>query len=189
MPSSHHILCHPILLLPPIPPSIRVFSSESTLRMRWPKPLIIPALSLLSLYVSYSTKNRSNPKRISLQVHTIMSVHLKASVSLSFLPFCSCGSTIGVLFLVSPYMSSAFCTLKDIVHMLSLLSPTSSVFSSKWIISMNINILSNQILTMKKIFLILNLPPAKASHAHFNWQEDFSEYSLYLLSTIPLHLF
>ena len=37
MPSSHLILCHPLLLLPPIPPSIRVFSSESTLRMRWPK--------------------------------------------------------------------------------------------------------------------------------------------------------
>ena len=36
MPSSHLILCHP-LLLPPVPPSIRVFSSESTLRMRWPK--------------------------------------------------------------------------------------------------------------------------------------------------------
>ena len=37
MPSSHLILCHTLLLLPPIPPSIRVFSSESTLRMRWPK--------------------------------------------------------------------------------------------------------------------------------------------------------
>ena len=37
MPSSHLILCCPLLLLPPIPPSIRVFSSESTLRMRWPK--------------------------------------------------------------------------------------------------------------------------------------------------------
>ena len=37
MPSSHHILCRPLLLLPPIPPSIRVFSSVSTLRMRWPK--------------------------------------------------------------------------------------------------------------------------------------------------------
>ena len=36
-PSSHLILCHPLLLLPPIPPSIRVFSNESTLRMRWPK--------------------------------------------------------------------------------------------------------------------------------------------------------
>ena len=37
MPSSHLILCHPLLLLAPIPPSIRVFSNESTLRMRWPK--------------------------------------------------------------------------------------------------------------------------------------------------------
>ena len=35
MPSTHLILCHPLLLLPPIPPSIRVFSNESTLRMRW----------------------------------------------------------------------------------------------------------------------------------------------------------
>ena len=37
MPSNNLILCHPLLLLPPIPPSIRVFSSESTLHMRWPK--------------------------------------------------------------------------------------------------------------------------------------------------------
>ena len=37
MPSSHLILCRPLLLLPPIPPSIRVYSNESTLHMRWPK--------------------------------------------------------------------------------------------------------------------------------------------------------
>ena len=37
MPSSHLILCHPLLLLPPIPPSIKVFSNESNLLMRWPK--------------------------------------------------------------------------------------------------------------------------------------------------------
>ena len=37
MPSSHLILCRPLLHLPPIPPSIRVFSNESTLHMRWPK--------------------------------------------------------------------------------------------------------------------------------------------------------
>ena len=37
MPSSHLILCRPLLLLPPVPPSIRVFSNESTLRMRWPE--------------------------------------------------------------------------------------------------------------------------------------------------------
>ena len=37
MPSSHRFLCCPLLLLSPIPPSIRVFSNESTLHMRWPK--------------------------------------------------------------------------------------------------------------------------------------------------------
>ena len=37
MPFNHLILCHPLLLLPPIPPSIRVFSNKSTLHMRWPK--------------------------------------------------------------------------------------------------------------------------------------------------------
>ena len=37
MPSSHLILCRPLLLLPPIPPSIRVFSNESALHIRWPK--------------------------------------------------------------------------------------------------------------------------------------------------------
>ena len=37
MPSSHRILCRPLLILPPIPPSIRVFSNESTLHIRWPK--------------------------------------------------------------------------------------------------------------------------------------------------------
>ena len=37
MPSNHLILCHPLLLLPPVFPSIRVFSNESSLRIRWPK--------------------------------------------------------------------------------------------------------------------------------------------------------
>ena len=37
VPSSHLILCRPLFLLPPVPPSIRLFSSESTLHMRWPK--------------------------------------------------------------------------------------------------------------------------------------------------------
>ena len=44
MPSSHLILCRPLLLLPPIPPSIRVFANESALRMRWPKYFIFDAL-------------------------------------------------------------------------------------------------------------------------------------------------
>ena len=47
MPSSHLILCRPLLLLPPIPPSIRVFSNESTLCMRWPKYWILASASFL----------------------------------------------------------------------------------------------------------------------------------------------
>ena len=54
MPSSHLILCHPLLLLPSIPPSIRVFSNESTLHMRWPEYWsfsfsIIPSKEILGL--------------------------------------------------------------------------------------------------------------------------------------------
>ena len=54
MPSSHLILCRPLLLLSPIPPSIRVFSNESALRMRWPKDWsfsfsIIPSKEILGL--------------------------------------------------------------------------------------------------------------------------------------------
>ena len=55
MPSSHLILCLPLLLLPPIPPSIRVFSNESTLHMRWPKywsfsfSIIIPSKEIPGL--------------------------------------------------------------------------------------------------------------------------------------------
>ena len=55
MPSSHLILCRPLLLLLPIPPSIRVFSNESTLHMRWPKYWILAKVSpsLHSLYCIY----------------------------------------------------------------------------------------------------------------------------------------
>ena len=47
MPSNHLILCRPLLLLPPIPPSIRVFSSESTLHMRWPSTGVSASASVL----------------------------------------------------------------------------------------------------------------------------------------------
>ena len=49
MPFSHLILCCPLLLLPPIPPSIRVFSNESTLRMRWPSTGVSASASVLPM--------------------------------------------------------------------------------------------------------------------------------------------
>ena len=68
MPSSHLILCHPVLLLPPIPPSIRVFSSESTLHIRWPK------------YWSFSftlIPSKEHPGLISFQWTGWISLHSK----------------------------------------------------------------------------------------------------------------
>ena len=49
MPSNHFILCRPLLLPPPIPPSIRVFSNESTLRKRWPKYWVSASASVLPM--------------------------------------------------------------------------------------------------------------------------------------------
>ena len=59
MPSSHLILCRPLLLLPPIPPSIRVFSNESAFHMRWPK--------YRSFSFSISPSNE-NPRLISFRM-------------------------------------------------------------------------------------------------------------------------
>ena len=75
MPSIHLILCHPLLLLPSIPPSIRVFSNESTLRMRWPKYWsfslsIIPSKEIPGLI----SKELQNPQR-HLQEGVICSIH------------------------------------------------------------------------------------------------------------------
>ena len=50
MPSSHLILCCPLFFLPPIPPSIRVFSNESTLRMRWPQYWITKQMQIKMRY-------------------------------------------------------------------------------------------------------------------------------------------
>ena len=80
MSSSHLILCHPLLLLPPIPPSIRVFSNESTLRMRWPK------YWSFSLSVSPSNVNTQDwcslgwTGRISLQSKRLSSVFSNTTV-------------------------------------------------------------------------------------------------------------
>ena len=66
MPSSHLILCHPLLFLPPIPPSIRVFSNESTLCMRWPK--------YWSFSLSISPSNE-HPGLVSFRMDWFLLVH------------------------------------------------------------------------------------------------------------------
>jgi len=69
MPSSHLILCCPLLLLPPIRPSIRVFSNESTLRMRWPKYWLKLSFSI--------TPSKEIPGLISLRMDWLISLQSK----------------------------------------------------------------------------------------------------------------
>ena len=84
MPSSHLILCCPLLLLPPIPPSIRVFSNESTLRMTWPKYWSFSfSMSSAELIISMYSKPGSLP--MSHCIHHYRSK--KNELSLIPLPF------------------------------------------------------------------------------------------------------
>ena len=78
MPSNHLILCGPLLLLPPIPPSIRVFSNESTLHIRWSK------------YWSFSFNNRSSiehPELISFRMDWLPPTLQFKSINFSVLSF------------------------------------------------------------------------------------------------------
>ena len=80
MPSSHLILCHSLFLLPPIPPSIRVFSNESTLCMRWPKYWsfsfsIIPFKEHLGL-ISFSNSTIQKHQFFSAQLSSQSNSHI-----------------------------------------------------------------------------------------------------------------
>uniref|UniRef100_A0AC11DUV9 Uncharacterized protein n=1 Tax=Ovis aries TaxID=9940 RepID=A0AC11DUV9_SHEEP len=139
MPSRHLILCHPLLFLPPIPPSIRVFSNESTLRMRWPKYWcfsfsIIPSkeipglisfrmdwLDLLALQVTLKSLLQHHSSKASVLWHSAF-----FTVQLSH-PYMTTGKTIGLTrrTLVSKVMSLLLNMLSRLV--ITFL-PRSSVF-------------------------------------------------------------
>ena len=146
MPSSHLILCSPLLLLPPIPPSIRVFSNELTLPMRWPKYRsfsfsIIPSKEIPGLisfrwtgWISLQSKGLSR-----VFSNTTVQKHLRHSaffiVQLSH-PYMTTGKTIGE----KPKNVSKYCQIslggKIIIFWISLIysilpfsSPPSKSFS------------------------------------------------------------
>ena len=108
MPSNHLILCHPLLLLPPIPPSIRVFSNESTLHMRWPKYWsfsfrIIPSKEipgLISSRIDWLDLLAVQGTLKSLQHHSSKASVLRCSafctVQLSY-PYMTTGKTIALM--------------------------------------------------------------------------------------------
>ena len=102
MPSNHLILCCPFLLLPPIPPSVRVFSNESTLRMRWPK--------YQSFSFNISTYNE-HPGLISFRMNRLDLLAVQGTLK-SLLQHCSSKASIlqrSAFFIVQisyPYMTT-----------------------------------------------------------------------------------
>ena len=92
MPSSHLILCRPLLLLPPIPTTIRVFSNESTLRMRWPKYwsfsfTIIPSKEIPGL-ISYRM-DWLDPLAVQGTLKSLLQHHSSKTSSLQHSAFCT----------------------------------------------------------------------------------------------------
>ena len=102
MPSSHLMLCRPLLLLPPIPPSIRVFSNESTLRVRWP--------NYWSFSLSISPSNE-HPGLISFRMDWLDLLTVQGTLK-SLLPHHSSkasilwGSAFFIVQLSHPYMTT-----------------------------------------------------------------------------------
>ena len=97
MPSSHLILCHPLLLLPPIPPSIRVFSNESTLHMRWPK--------YWSFSFSISPSNEHSGL-ISFRMDWLDLLAVPGTQESSPTPQFKCINSLALSFLYSPTLTS-----------------------------------------------------------------------------------
>ena len=131
MPSSHLILGHPLLLLPSVPPSIRVFSNESTLRMRWPE------------YWSFSfsiSPSKEHPGLISFKMDWLDLLAVQGTLK-SLLQHCSSKASIlrcSALFTVQlshPYMTTG-----------KTIALTRHTFAGK-ILSQLLNMLSRLVIT------------------------------------------
>ena len=96
-PSSHLILCHPLLLLSPIPPSIRVFPKESALHIRWPK--------YWSFSLSISLSNE-HPGLVSFRVDWLDLLAVQGTLKSLIQPYFKSINALVVSFLHSPYMTT-----------------------------------------------------------------------------------
>ena len=117
MPSSQLILCHPLLLLPPIPPSIRVYSDESTLRMRWPSTGVSALASFLpkksqgwspsewtgNILGTYQPGEFIFQCHIFLPFHTVYEVLKARTVKWLAIPFSSGPRFVRILHHYKPY--------------------------------------------------------------------------------------
>ena len=120
--TSHFILCRALLLLPPVPPSIRVFSNESTLRMRWPK--------YWSFSFSISTSNE-HPGLISFRMDWLDLLAVQGTLK-SFLQHHSSKASIlqhSAFFIIQlshPYMTTAAAAAKSLQSCPTLCNPIDS---------------------------------------------------------------
>ena len=146
MPSSHLILCRPLLLLPPIPPSIRVFSNESTLGMRWPK------------YWSYSfsiSPSNEHPGLISFRMDWSDLLAVQGTLK-SLLQHCSSKASI--------LQRSAFFTVQ-LSH--PYMTTEKTIASTRWtfvgkVMSLFLNMLSR---------LVINVLP-RSKHLLISWLQS-----------------
>ena len=142
MPSSHLILCCPLLLLPPIPPNIRVFSNESTLCMRWPK------------YRSFSfsiSPSKEHPGLISFRMDWLDLLEVQGTLK-SLLQHCSSKASI--------LQHSAFFTVQ-LSHPYMITGQTIAL--TRWtfvgkVMSLLLNMLSRLVITFlpRKSYNLLN---------------------------------
>ena len=163
MPPSHLILCCPLLLLPPIPPSIRVFSNESALRMRWPTYWsfsfsIIPSKEIPGL-ISF----RMDWLDLLALQGTLKSLHQHHSLKASIL-WCSAFFTVQLL---HPYMTTG-----------KTLALTRRTFVGK-VMSMLFNMLSR---------LVINFLP-RSKHLFISWGQSPSTLNLEPKENTVCHCF
>ena len=146
MPSSHLILCCPLLLLPPIPPSIRVFSNESTLHMRWPK------------YWSFSfsiSPSKEHPGLISLRMDWLDLLAVQGTLK-SLLQHHSSKASI--------LQHSAFLTVQ-LSH--PYMTPGKTIALTRWnfvgkVMSLLLNMLSRLVITFLQ----------RSKHVLISWQQS-----------------
>jgi len=131
MPSSHLILCRLLLLLPPIPPSIRVFSNESALRMRWPK--------YWSFSFSISPSNE-HPGLISFRMDWLDLLEVQGSLKSLLQHHSSKASILQCSAFFTVQLSHPYMTTGKIIAL------TKQTFGGK-VISLLLNILSRLLIT------------------------------------------
>ena len=155
MPSSHLILCHPLPFLPPIPPSIRVFSNESALRMRWPKYWsfsfsIIPSKEipgLISFRMDWLDLLAVQGTRRSLQHHSSKTSILQHSafftVQLSH-PYMTTGRTTALVRQIFIGKVMSLCFLITLSRLVIAFLPRSKPLSISWLQSASAVILESK---------------------------------------------